>query len=185
MSVGNYYKRQGITNLNAALVSKAIEDVLTGKPGVLDDGSASVVLNTYITSKNAEKAKGFVEAGAKFLAENKTRPGVKTTASGLQYEVLTEGTGVKPSATDNVTCNYKGTLLDGTEFDNSFKRGQPATFSLTQVVAGWTEGLQLMSTGSKYKFWVPYNLGYGINGRPGIPGGALLVFEIELLEVKK
>jgi FKBP-type peptidyl-prolyl cis-trans isomerase FklB len=187
MSVANYYKKSGITNLNAAMVSKAINDILGGKQGVLDEASASAVLNSYINAQSAEKSKVNISAGEKFLVQNKTKPGVKTTASGLQYEVLTEGTGSKPTAvTDNVTVNYKGALLDGTEFDNSYKRGQPATFSLNQVIPGWTEGLQLMSTGSKYRFWIPYNLAYGINGRgPSIPGGALLVFEVELMDVKK
>lgn len=186
MSVANFYKKSGVKELNATLVSKAINDILGGKQGVLDESSASMVLNNYFNALSAEKSKATINAGEKFLAENKNKPGVKTTASGLQYQVLTEGNGTKPtSAADNVTVNYKGTFLDGTEFDNSYTRGQPATFSLSQVIPGWTEGLQLMSTGSKYKFWVPYNLGYGLNGRQGIPGGALLVFEIELLEVKK
>jgi len=186
MSVANFYKKSGVKELNATLVSKAINDILGGNQGVLDEQSASMVLNNYFNALSTEKSKGVISAGEKFLAENKSKPGVKTTASGLQYQVLTEGTGAKPtSATDNVTVNYKGTFLDGTEFDNSYTRGQPATFALNQVIPGWTEGLQLMSTGSKYKFWVPYNLGYGINGRQGIPGGSLLVFEVELLEVKK
>ena len=186
MSVANFYKRSGLTTLNATLVSKAINDILGGKPALLDEPTGQMVLSNYINSQNSEKAKVNITAGEKFLAQNKTKPGVKTTASGLQYEVLTEGTGAKPtSASDNVTVNYRGALLDGTEFDNSYTRGQPATFALNMVISGWTEGLQLMSTGSKYRFWVPYNLGYGVNGRQTIPGGATLVFEVELLEVKK
>lgn len=185
MSVAMYYKKAGITSLNSTLVTKAINDILGGKAGVLDEASASMVLNNYINGLNAEKAKGNISAGEKFLAQNKTKPGVKTTASGLQYEVLTEGQGTRPTATDKVSVNYKGTFLDGTEFDNSYKNGQPVTFGLNQVIPGWTEGLQLMTPGSKYRFWVPYNLGYGVMGRQGMPGGSLLVFEVELLQVAK
>ena len=124
-------------------------------------------------------------AGNTFLAENKKRPGVKSTASGLQYEVITEGTGVKPEATDSVTCNYRGTLINGTEFDNSYSRGQPVTFALDRVIHGWTEGLQLMTVGSRYKFYIPYTLGYGPFDNGPIPGGSALIFEVELLNVKK
>ncbi|RYZ53421.1 MAG: FKBP-type peptidyl-prolyl cis-trans isomerase, partial [Chitinophagaceae bacterium] len=105
-------------------------------------------------------------------------------ASGIQYEVLKESTGAKPKAFDTVVVNYVGTLLNGTEFDNSIKRGQPVEFKLNQVIKGWTEGLQLMSVGSKYKFYIPYNLAYGLNGNGPIPGGATLVFEVELLNIK-
>lgn len=133
----------------------------------------------------AVSSKPNIEAGQKFLAQNKTKAGVKTTASGLQYEVITEGTGPKPTATETVEVNYMGTLLDGTEFDNSYKRGQPISFPLNRVIAGWTEGLQLMPVGSKFKFYIPYNLGYGLNGNGAIPGGSTLVFEVELLSIKK
>ena len=132
-----------------------------------------------------EKAKTEIEAGKKFLEQNKLRPGVKTTASGLQYEVITEGTGIKPTTVDTFVVHYRGTLLNGTEFDASYKRNQPLTYPMTQVIPGWTEGLQLMAVGSKYKLYIPYNLGYGVMGQGQIPGGATLVFELELLEVKK
>jgi FKBP-type peptidyl-prolyl cis-trans isomerase FklB len=130
-----------------------------------------------------EKVKPNLAAGKKFLDENKKRPEVKTTPSGLQYEVLVEGTGPKPKATDKVTVQYRGTFLNGTEFDSSFKTGQPVTFALNGVITGWTEGLQLMSVGSKYKFYVPYNLGYGMYDYNSIPGGSTLIFEVELLNV--
>ena len=120
-----------------------------------------------------------------FLEQNKTRPGVKTTASGLQYEVVKEGTGPKPGPTDSVTCNYKGTLINGTEFDNSYTRGEPITFPLNRVIPGWTEALQLMTVGSTYKFYIPYNLAYGVNDNGPIPGGSALVFQVDLLDVKK
>jgi FKBP-type peptidyl-prolyl cis-trans isomerase len=122
--------------------------------------------------------------GEAFLAKNKARKEVKTTASGLQYEVLTEGTGANPKATDTVTVNYKGTLMDGTTFDSSYDRGQPATFVLNQVIPGWTEGVQLMKVGSKYKFYIPSALGYGERGAGGVIGpNAPLVFEVELVSI--
>jgi FKBP-type peptidyl-prolyl cis-trans isomerase len=125
------------------------------------------------------------KAGEEFMASNKSKEGVKTTASGLQYKVIKEGSGAKPGATSTVTVHYKGTLLDGKPFDSSYDRGQPATFQLNQVIPGWTEGVQLMTPGSKYQFWIPGNLGYGPQGSPPtIPPNATLVFEVELLSVK-
>jgi FKBP-type peptidyl-prolyl cis-trans isomerase FklB len=185
MSVASFYKSRGISTVNTAMVTQAMNDVFAGKPYALDEGASQVVLSNYLSAKKSEKANANIATGEKFLAQNKTKPGVKTTPSGLQYEVLTEGSGASPTAADQVTVNYKGTLLDGTEFDNSYKRGQPITFALNGVIPGWTEGLQLMTPGSKYRFWIPYNLGYGANGYSSIPGGALLVFEVELIEVKK
>jgi FKBP-type peptidyl-prolyl cis-trans isomerase len=121
-------------------------------------------------------------AGAEFLDGNKGNEGVKTTSSGLQYKVLKEGTGARPKATSQVTVHYKGTLLDGKQFDSSYDRGQPATFALNQVIPGWTEGVQLMNVGSKYQFWIPSELGYGPQGSPPtIPPNSTLVFEVELL----
>ena len=125
------------------------------------------------------------KAGEEFMASNKSKEGVKTTASGLQYKVIKEGSGAKPAATSTVTVHYKGTLLNGNQFDSSYDRGQPATFQLNQVIPGWTEGVQLMTPGSKYQFWIPGNLGYGPQGSPpSIPPNATLVFEVELLSVK-
>lgn len=185
LSVINFYKQQGISKLNSALVTKAMNDVLAGKKPLLDDAAANGVLNNFMMALQAEKSKPNIDAGQKFLAQNKTKPGVKTTASGLQYEILRDSTGPKPTAADSVTCHYRGTLLNGTVFDNSYDRGHPITFSLGGVIKGWTEGLQLMSVGSKYKFYVPYTLGYGANDYGPIPGGSMLTFEIELLEIKK
>jgi FKBP-type peptidyl-prolyl cis-trans isomerase FklB len=123
--------------------------------------------------------------GEKFLADNKGKDGVKTTPSGLQYKVVKEGTGPRPSKTSTVTVHYKGTLLDGREFDSSYKRGQPATFPLNQVIPGWTEGVSMMNTGAKYEFWVPGDLGYGPQGSPPtIPPNATLHFEVELISFK-
>ncbi len=187
VSFSNFYKDQGITipNLNSALVSKAIIDALAGKPSLIDNNTANVVMNKCLNNLQEEKIKPAIGEGKKFLAKNKLRPEVKTTASGLQYEVVREGSGQKPSAADSVTCNYKGTYINGIEFDNSYTRDAPITFFLGRVIQGWTEGLQLMSVGSKYKLYVPYTLGYGAYDYNGIPGGSTLLFEIELLEVRK
>jgi FKBP-type peptidyl-prolyl cis-trans isomerase FklB len=142
-------------------------------------------MNKLMMQIEEEKVKPTIDAGNAFLAENKKRPGVKTTASGLQYEVITEGTGIKPTAQDTFVCHYRGTLIDGTEFDASANRGQPLVLPVTSVIRGWTEGLQLMSVGSKYKFYIPYTLGYGPIDNGAIPGGSALIFEVELLDVKR
>ena len=133
----------------------------------------------------AEKGKAAKQDGEKFLAENGKKEGVITTASGLQYQVLREGNGQSPKATDTVECHYEGTLIDGTKFDSSYDRGQTATFPLNQVIAGWTEGLQLMKEGGKYRFFIPYELGYGERGAgASIPPFSTLVFDVELVSVK-
>jgi len=185
ISVASFYKQQGITSLNTSLVSKAINDILSGKKALMDDEAASMCVNKLLTNVQETKSKPTIEAGKNFLSKNAERPSVKTTASGLQYEVVSEGTGIKPLAVDSVTVNYKGTLIDGTEFDNSYSRGEPITFPLNRVIAGWTEGLQLMSVGSKYKLFIPSTLAYGSNDQGPIPGGSTLIFEVELLDVKK
>jgi FKBP-type peptidyl-prolyl cis-trans isomerase len=144
-----------------------------------------------LQAQQAEKAKAAAEKnkaeGEKFLADNKGKPGVKTTASGLQYTVIKEGTGPKPGPNDQVKVQYLGTLIDGTKFDSSYDRGQPAQFALNGVIPGWTEALQLMTVGSKYKLFIPSSLGYGERGTPGGPIGpnATLVFEVELVEIVK
>jgi len=180
LSVVNFYRQQGI-KLNTALVTKACNDILTNKKPLLSDDQANLV---FMCHSNPQLCSN-VKEGENFLVKNKKNGNVKITPSGLQYEVLTQGTGMKPSAVDTVTVNYKGTLIDGTEFDNSYKRGEPISFPLTNVIRGWTEGLQLMPVGSKYKFYIPYQLGYGLNDQGVIPGGSVLVFEVELLDVKK
>ena len=185
VSVASFYKQQGISNLNTELVSRAINDVLGGKKMLMNDEACNAVVTKMMTKMQETKSKPTIESGMVFLAKNKTRPEIKTTASGIQYEVITEGTGIKPLATDSVTVNYKGTLIDGTEFDNSYTRGEPITFPLNRVIPGWTEGLQLMSVGSKYKLFIPYTLAYGSNDQGPIPGGSALIFEVELLAVKK
>jgi FKBP-type peptidyl-prolyl cis-trans isomerase len=178
--VASYYKnQQGIKKLNSSLVAKAVNDVYANKKPMLDDNQCNMTIIQY-TSPDLNKT---MRASEAFLAQNKLRPGVKTTASGLQYEVLSEGQGTRPSVTDTFTVHYKGTLIDGTEFDNSYTRGEPLTMPVGNVVSGWIEGLQLMRTGSKYKFYIPYQLGYGLNTTGSIPGGSALIFEVELLKV--
>lgn len=183
ISIARFYSQQGLTNINTSLVSKAINDVLAGKKVLLDDNQTNNVIMKCMNEAQQAKSKPNIAAGQQFLAKNKSKAGVKTTASGLQYEVLVEGTGPKPSATDSVTVHYAGTLINGTEFDNSFKRGQPITFTLNGVIKGWTEGLQLMPVGSKYKLYIPHQLGYGTNDVGSIPAGSVLIFEVELLAI--
>ena len=185
LSFANFYKEQGIKTVNKTLISKGLSDGLGGKGTLMNDGAANMVMNSYLTQIQQQKSQPAIDSGIAFLAQNKLRPGVKTTASGLQFEVLTEGTGQKPKSIDSVTVNYKGALLNGFEFDNSYNRGQPITFTLNKVIAGWTEGLQLMSEGSKYKLYVPYTLGYGAFDYGPIPGGSMLTFEVELLKVTR
>ena len=181
LSVANFYHQQGIKNLNTACVTKAINDVFEGKKAQLSEAQANEAVMHYLNpglSKNVEK-------GEKFLEENKKKPGVTETPSGLQYMVIKEGAGKKPAASDTVTVHYEGTLLDGTVFDSSVKRGQPATFTLNQVIKGWTEGVQMMKVGSKYKFFIPADLAYGENSPPSIPPNSVLIFEVELLSIGK
>lgn len=180
LSVANFYRQQGFKNLNTALIARAINDVQANKKPIFTEEQANETIMFFVNPA----LRTTIEAGRKFLATNKNKQGVKTTASGIQYEVLKDAQGAKPKGTDTVVVNYQGTLLNGTEFDNSYKRGQPIEFPLNGVIKGWTEGLQLMPVGSKYKFYIPYELGYGLNGNGPIPGGATLVFEVELLNIK-
>lgn len=180
LSVANFYKQQGV-NLNVACVQQALNDVASNKKTLLTEEQANLV---FMCHSNPQLC-AHVKEDEKFLTENKRNPKIKTTASGLQYEILTQGTGARPSETDTVVVNYAGTLTNGTEFDNSYKRGTPLSIALNRVIKGWTEGLQLMPIGSKYKFYVPYQLGYGLNDAQIIPGGSTLIFEVELLDVKK
>ncbi|MGQ0738549.1 MAG: FKBP-type peptidyl-prolyl cis-trans isomerase N-terminal domain-containing protein [Bacteroidota bacterium] len=185
LSVANFYKQQGIKNINGSLVTRAVNEVIAGKKTLFDETVANTVMNQYMSRMQEEKSKPVIEAGQKFLAQNKLKPGVKMTASGLQYEVIIEGTGIKPTAVDTFVCHYRGTFLDGKEFDASYNRGQPLVYPVSQVIAGWQEGLQLMSVGSKYKLYIPHTIGYGAFDYNTIPGGSMLIFELELLDVKK
>lgn len=180
LNVAKFYAQQGVHNINPALIARAVSDVYGQKKELLTEDDANMALMRLL---NPELFKN-IETGEKFLAENKNVPGVKTTASGLQYQVLTLGAGAKPQATDTVEVHYVGKLLNGTEFDNSYKRGAATTFPLNAVIPGWTEGLQLMPVGSKYRLFIPYQLAYGMNDSGPIPGGSVLIFDVELLGIQ-
>lgn len=185
LSLGQNLLGSGVKELNITDLSAGIEDVLKLRQPQISYQEAQQILNKFFSELADEVAKVEKEKGAKFLEENKKRPSVKTTASGLQYEVLDATIGQKPKATDRVRVHYEGTLTDGTVFDSSYKRGEPITFALNQVIQGWTEGVQLMSIGSKYKFFIPYNLGYGERGAgSSIPPYATLIFTVELLGIE-
>src|ERR1700746_548680 len=174
-------------DINPDILAAGIKDALANKPQLTPDQVKDVMAQFEKDMEQKQKQLGEKNKteGAKFLEENKKKPDVKTTASGLEYKVIKDGTGPQPKATDMVTVNYRGTLIDGTEFDSSYKRGQPATFPLNGVIKGWTEGLQLMKVGSKYQFFVPSNLAYGERAvGPDIAPNATLIFEVELLDVK-
>jgi FKBP-type peptidyl-prolyl cis-trans isomerase FklB len=184
VSVASFYKQQGISQLNSAIVARAINDVSANKKTLLSDADANDVMMRCINQAQQAKYAPTIKEGETFLTANKSKAGVKTTASGLQYEVVTQGTGPTPTAEDSVVCHYRGTLMDGTEFDNSYKRGEPITFAVGGVIRGWTEALQLMPAGSKYKLYIPQQLAYGTNDMGNIPAGSVLIFDVELLEVK-
>lgn len=179
--------------IDIAIMLQALETALKGEKTLLSAEEHAQVRQAFVTSmqaKQQEKQKAAAEKnkaeGDKFLAANKSKPGVKTTASGLQYQVITEGKGPKPAATDQVKVHYLGTLIDGTKFDSSYDRGEPAQFALNGVIPGWGEALQLMPVGSKYKLFIPSNLAYGERGTPGPIGpNATLIFEVELVEIVK
>lgn len=164
--------------------AQAIRDVLEGKETALSFSEAQQIVNAHFAEMEKQAHDAAIEQSEMFLKMNKERPGVVTLPSGLQYEVLASGTGRKPKATDKVRCHYEGRLVDGTLFDSSIQRGEPAVFGVNQVIAGWVEALQLMSEGDKWKLYIPYDLGYGEQGAGGaIPPYSTLVFEVELLNV--
>src|SRR5438034_11144942 len=186
MNIGLNLSRQKV-DINTDVLAAGIKDAVAGKPQLTTDQVKEVMATFEKDMEQKQKAAGDKNAtdGAKFLEENKKKEGVKTTASGLQYKAVKEGTGPQPKATDMVTVNYRGTLIDGTEFDSSYKRGQPATFPLNGVIKGWTEAVQLMKVGSKYQFFVPPNLAYGERAvGPDIAPNSMLIIEVELLGVK-
>lgn len=192
IGIGSQLAGMGAKELNIDDFAQAIKDVISGSELKVDNAEAQTLVQNFFREQEAkqqaaaaEAGKAAKAAGEAFLAENGKKDGVVTLPSGLQYQVLKEGNGKKPSATDQVVCHYEGTLIDGTVFDSSYKRNQPATFGLNQVIAGWTEGVQLMQEGAKYRFFIPYNLAYGERGAGAqIPPFAALVFDVELIEVK-
>ncbi len=190
MDIGNSLKQQGAP-IDLESLFQAIEAVYTGAEPAISPEQAAAVREAYIAERRAameaeraEAATANAAEGEAFLAANASNEGVVTTESGLQYLVMNEGDGPTPAATDRVRVHYRGTLLDGTEFDSSYSRGEPATFMLNQVIPGWTEGLQLMPVGSKYQFFIPSDLAYGPNGSRSIAPNATLIFEVELLGIE-
>lgn len=192
IGIGSQLAGMGAKELNIDDFAQAIKDVISGSELKVDNAEAQTLVQNFFQEQEAkqqaaaaEAGKAAKAAGEAFLAENGKKDGVVTLPSGLQYQVLKEGNGKKPSATDQVVCHYEGTLIDGTVFDSSYQRNQSATFGLNQVIPGWTEGVQLMQEGAKYRFFIPYKLAYGERGAGAqIPPFATLVFDVELIEVK-
>ena len=191
LGIGQQLAQMGATDLNVADFAQSISDVLEGRELKISHREAQQIVQQYfaqqeekLSKERMAQGKVHKEAGEKYLAENGKKDGVVTLPSGLQYQVLREGNGKKPKATDSVKCHYEGFLIDGTVFDSSVQRGEPAVFGLQQVIAGWTEGLQLMQEGAKYRFFIPYRLAYGEGGAGQmIPPFATLIFDVELIEV--
>lgn len=186
LNVAQNMKKSGFTNLNTALLKKAVDDVLQNKTLLLDQSVVDQTIRNYMQSMYRKKYQPIREKGEKFLAENKKRASVVELPSGLQYEIIQKGTGKTPSHTSKVTVHYEGAFIDGSVFDSSIARGQPATFPVNGVISGWTEALQLMRTGAKWRLYIPYQLAYGEQGtQGGIGPFETLVFEVELLSVEK
>jgi FKBP-type peptidyl-prolyl cis-trans isomerase FklB len=192
LGIGQQLAQMGAAQfLNVDDFAQSVRDVLQGNELKIQHRDAQQLVNTFfqqqeekMRAEQAEKGKAAKDAGEKYLAENAKKEGVITTASGLQYQVLRQGNGRRPTAKDKVKCHYEGFLIDGTVFDSSVQRGEPAVFGLQQVIAGWTEGLQLMQEGGKYRFFIPYRLAYGEGGAGQlIPPFAALIFDVELIEV--
>lgn len=186
VNIGTNLKSQGFGDVNLSTMLKAMEDVMGSKTLAINEEDANMHIQNYFSTLMEKKSGEEKKKGEDFLAENGKKAGVTTTASGLQYEVITMGDGAKPAATDKVTVHYHGTLIDGTVFDSSVERGQPATFPLNGVIAGWTEALQLMPVGSKFRIFLPSNLAYGERGAGQMIGpNSTLIFEVELLSIDK
>ena len=184
LGIGQQLKSMNIEDFSIEDFAKSISDVMSGKETAISSRDAQALLNEYFQEKEKEQAQNAIAEGKVYLEQNAKRDGVTQTKSGLQYEVLTEGTGKSPKATDTVRCHYEGRLLDGTVFDSSYKRGEPADFGLNQVIPGWTEGVQLMKEGAKFRFHIPYLLAYGERGAGAqIPPYSTLVFDVELIKV--
>lgn len=191
LAIGTQLMDMGAEAINVEDFSQALKDVFTGQPLAVKPEEAQNMVSSFLHEQEIAKRKEMEEKGLKarsegesFLRDNGKRPDIITTASGLQYEILEEGNGKHPKATDSVKCHYEGRLIDGTVFDSSIRRGEPAVFPLNGVISGWTEGVQLMAEGAKYRFYIPYQLAYGANGAgSSIPPYAALIFDIELIAV--
>jgi FKBP-type peptidyl-prolyl cis-trans isomerase FklB len=184
LSVANFYKQQNISNINTALVTRAINDVNKKTKLMMNEEQANKCIVNYMQKAKAEKASGNKKIGEDFLAANKNKPGVVTLPSGLQYQIIKEGTGPKPAITDQVKVHYHGTLIDGRVFDSSVDRGEPIELAVNGVIPGWTEALQLMPVGSKWKLFIPSNLAYGDQqAGPMIGPGSTLIFDVELIAI--
>lgn len=184
MVIGHNLKGMGVNEMSADF-AQAVNDVLSGQTPKMTDTEAQQLVQNFLQKQQEEAGKAIREEGEKFLAENAAKEGVTVLPSGLQYTVIKEGEGRKPKATDKVKCHYEGTLTNGQVFDSSYRRGEPAVFPLNGVIAGWTEGVQLMSEGSKYRFFIPYHLAYGERGAgQAIPPYAALVFDVELISIE-
>ncbi|MBR4643800.1 MAG: FKBP-type peptidyl-prolyl cis-trans isomerase [Bacteroidaceae bacterium] len=184
LGIGQQLKSMNIDDFSIEDFTKSISDVMSGKETAISSREAQAMLNEYFQKKEKEQAQTAIAEGKVYLEQNAKRDGVTQTKSGLQYEILTEGTGKSPKATDTVRCHYEGRLLDGTVFDSSYKRGEPADFGLNQVIPGWTEGVQLMKEGAKFRFHIPYLLAYGERGAGAqIPPYSTLIFDVELIKV--
>ena len=186
LSIGNNFQSSGIKQLQVADFVKGLEDVLGEKQPAISYEEAKQIINDYFMKLQQERLEINKQAGAEFLEINRHKAGVVELPSGLQYEILKQGTGAKPSASDKVKCHYHGTLINGTVFDSSVQRGEPATFGVSQVIPGWVEALQLMPVGSKWRLFIPSNLAYGEHGAGDvIEPNSTLIFDVELLDIVK
>lgn len=186
LSIGNNFQNSGISNLQIEDFVKGLKDVLSESKPEISYDEAKQVINDFFTKLQQDKLENNKEAGAEFLSINRKKEGVVELPSGLQYQVLVKGTGEKPKATDKVKCHYHGTLINGTVFDSSVERGEPAVFGVNQVIPGWVEALQLMETGSKWRLFIPSTLAYGEHGAgESIEPNSTLVFDVELLDIVK
>lgn len=184
MGIGHNLLSMGAKDLNVEDFSKAISDILEGHEPAFSHKEAQEIVNSFFMELQKKANEENIENGKIVLERNKTNPNIKVLESGLQYEILKEGNGKKPSLTDRVQCHYEGSLVNGQVFDSSIKRGEPAVFGVNQVIPGWVEALQLMPEGSKWRLYIPYNLGYGENGAGDlIPPFSTLIFDVELIKV--
>ena len=185
VNIGENIKKQ-FEDINLENFEDGIKDVLeTEKEAKISDNQAQAIISSYFSKKQQKESESVIEKGISYLQENAKREGVITLESGLQYEIINDGSGLKPNIDDNVTTHYHGTLVDGTVFDSSVDRGEPASFPVGGVIKGWTEGLQKMKIGGKARLFIPSHLGYGPEGSGLIPGGATLIFEVELIDILK